>query len=351
MSSKASQGRHAVHRLIGKFLTSYLPVQRNLSARTVETYREGLARYRDYLAEEHGVAFADMAPAHFRAQLVNGFAGWLKAKRGLSDATVALRLCTIRSFLKFCAYEDISFSGICAEVRDGARFKPAPRNEPVKHLTEPQLKLLFSMPDPSTRTGFRDRFFLVFAYETGARLSELLNLRLGDLCERDGGIIVRIEGKGRKTRAVPLPKGARPHLDAYLKRFHQGSGSGAFLFYTRHQGLPTQMREGAVNNMMRKYGAMAREADPGFPAAIHCHMLRHSLAMTLYRRGTPLEFIRDILGHAQTSTTGIYAVTTMEMMKEAMEKAGRLKAAGAEAGAMAAPDAEDELLKKLSTLP
>lgn len=350
MSRKANPGKYAVHRMIGKFLMRHLPHQRNFTARTVGTYREGLARYRDYLAQEHGIKFADMAPEHFSAPMVSGFAAWLKGK-GQSDSTVGLRLSTIRSFLKFCASEDIAFSQIYAEVDASVRFKPSPRKEPVKHLTGPQLRLLFSMPDPSTRTGFRDRFFLVLAYETGARLSELLSLRLGDIREADGCVTVRIEGKGRKTRSVPLPKDARPHLEAYLRRFHHGSGPDAFLFYTRHQGLPTQMREGAVDNMMRKYGAMAHKADPSFPPSIHCHMLRHSLAMALYRRGVPLEFIRDILGHAQTSTTGIYAVTTMEMMKEAMEKAGRLKAGSAGGGAIAAPEAEEELLKKLSTLP
>ena len=89
---------------------------------------------------------------------------------------------------------------------------------------------------------------------------------------------------------------------AYISEYHQDSSEHALMFYTIHQGEPTQMTPANVDNMLKKYAALAKESDPLFPAHLHAHMLRHSIAMAMYKKGVPLSYIRDFLGHESIDT-------------------------------------------------
>ena len=89
---------------------------------------------------------------------------------------------------------------------------------------------------------------------------------------------------------------------AYISEYHQDSSEHALMFYTIHQGEPTQMTPANVDNMLKKYAALAKESDPLFPAHLHAHMFRHSIAMAMYKKGVPLSYIRDFLGHESIDT-------------------------------------------------
>ena len=100
---------------------------------------------------------------------------WLKETKKNSTQTLNLRLSAIKSFLKYCGEEDIELMSIYLDVSSIHVFKGT-KNPCVEYLTQDQLKFLFSLPDMTTKLGRRDRFFMIFAYETGARLQELLDL-------------------------------------------------------------------------------------------------------------------------------------------------------------------------------
>lgn len=169
---------------------------------------------------------------------------------------------------------------------------------------------------------------MIFAYETGTRIQELLDLKLSSVVPGDKSVRVRIVGKGNKVRYVPLLESTAKHLDAYLAEFHQGGSGDPFLFYTRHDGAKTQMKPGTVDYFLKKYGKAGHETDLTFPEGLHAHMLRHSIAMTMHKQGIPISYIRDFLGHSSIETTTIYSYADDETIAKALESLEPLQTDG-----------------------
>jgi len=232
-------------------------------------------------------------------------------------------LAAIKSFLKFCGEEDIELTDIYLDVSGIHAFKGT-RKPYVEYLNPEQLKLIFSLPDMATRLGRRDRFFMIFAYETGARIQELLDLRVGSIIRNESGIRIRIHGKGNKIRYVPLLGTTIKHLDSYLAEFHKNETSkhnlpDPPLFFTVHNSGKTQMKSGTVDFFLKKYAKLANKSEKTFPKELHAHMFRHSIAMAMYKKGIPISYIRDFLGHSSIETTSIYSYSDDEAIKKALE--------------------------------
>lgn len=305
------------YQLLRNFLTEHLVVRRNYSQATVRAYKQALNLYRLYFTEVKNIRFGEMKFSCFSREHVYEFLIWLKEERGCSPQTQNLRLAAIKSFLRYCGEEDVELMPIYLDITKIHTFK-TPSKQHIEHLTQAQLKLLFRTPNVGTTKGRRDRFFLIFAYETGARMAELLNLRLSDIVRSSASVTVRIVGKGSKLRHVPLEPITVKHLDAYLKEFHAHSKPTDYLFFTLHDGQHTQMKAGTVDYMMKKHGTIAQQADPLFPGKLHCHMLRHSIAMAMLKKGVPISYIRDFLGHSSIDTTMIYSHADPKMIAQAL---------------------------------
>lgn len=303
---------------IRNYLCDYLVVRRKMSDQTVRTYRQSLNQLRQYLKDERDISFTDMDFSCFTRDSIYGFLVWLRNTKTCSVQTLNLRLAAIKSFLRYCSEEDIELTAVYLEVATIHSFKGT-KKPCVEYLIQSQLKTLFSLPDIKTRNGRRDRFFIIFAYETGARMQELLNLKLGDIIRTETFVKVRIFGKGSKVRYVPLMQSAVKHLDAYIKEFHPVSKSEEFLFYTIHNHRNTQMTPGTVDYMLKKYAKCAYDSDEDFPKNLHAHMLRHSVAMAMYKKGIPISYIKDFLGHSSLDTTAIYSYADDETIAKALE--------------------------------
>lgn len=306
------------HQLVHDFLNDYLITRRCFSMKTVRAYRLSLKLLRLYLKEEKGVSFDKVDFSCFSRTNIYDYLMWLKNERGCSAQTMNLRLSAIKSFLKFCGEEDMELMKVYIEVSGIHAFKGA-KNAAVEYLTQPQLKRLFSIPDIKTKKGRRNRFFIIFAYETGARLQELLDLRLDNIVRSDAGVRVRICGKGNKIRYVPLLAPVVKHLDAYLGEFHPNGLPDDYLFYTIHDSIHTQMKPGTVDYFLKQYGNQANVKDTTFPKGLHAHMLRHSIAMAMYKKGIPISYIRDFLGHSSIETTTIYSYADGDTITKALE--------------------------------
>ena len=304
--------------LLRDFLTEYLTEKRNLSDKTAKAYRQTMKLFRTYLKDEKGVSFDQMDFSWFSRNSVYDFLLWLRDSRKNSVQTLNMRLSAIKSFLKFCREEDIELTAVYLEVAGIHSFKGS-KKACVEYLTPEQLKLIFSIPDVATRLGKRDRFFMIFAYETGGRLQELLDLQLSSIVRNEEGVRIRIHGKGDKVRHVPLFETAVQHLDAYISAFHKGSPQDAFLFYTIHDSQKTQMKPGTVDYFLKKYADSANISDKGFPIGLHAHMFRHSIAMAMYKKGIPISYIRDFLGHSSIETTTVYSYSDDETIMMALE--------------------------------
>lgn len=186
------------------------------------------------------------------------------------------------------------------------------------------LKILLEQP-ANTKRGMRDRFFMILLYDTGARIQEILDLKLKDIHLNDQTPCLYLTGKGNKTRAVPLMDKTVAHLNKYLKLFHSDSfpKNDQYLFYTLIKGQIGQMSDDNVSCFLKRYAASARQVCSEVPLRMHAHLFRHTRAMHLYQAGIPLSYIKDFLGHVSVNTTDIYASADTSMMKAALEDIGK----------------------------
>ena len=162
---------------------------------------------------------------------------------------------------------------------------------------------------------------MILMYDTGGRNQELLDLRLSDLHFEGKSPYIVITGKGGKTRLVPVMLKTVEHFKRYAAVFHAELIPTSHLFYTERKGKRYDMSPDTSERFIRKYAIAAHRVYPEVPASLHPHMFRHSRSMHLYRSGMPLVLLAEWLGHAQFTTTLIYANADTEMKRKAIEKA------------------------------
>lgn len=324
MAKRADASRF--HRLLALFLNEYLPVRRKSSDKTIRAYRQSIRQFAAWNRELRGVRFDRVGFGDFSRDVVYAFLVWLRDERGLSPQTLNLRLSAIKAFLRFCGEEDVELAGLYLSASSIRPFKGS-KSPGIEYLEPEQLKELFAEPDVSTRLGRRDRFLMILAYESGVRMQELLDLTCGCIQEYGGCITLRVRGKGDKVRIVPLASQATEHLDAYMAEFHPDPDPEGWLFFTVHGGDRTKMSPGTVDHLLKKYAASLHACNPSFPESLHAHMLRHSVATAMYRAGSPIPYIQDFLGHADPSTTMVYAHADGGAIASAVEAASREVAA------------------------
>jgi integrase/recombinase XerC len=275
----------------------YLATERGASPHTLRSYRADLLDCIAFLARRGLGALPDAD-----ARVVRGYLADLHA-RGLARTSIARRLATLRSFFRFM-------------VRRGrARVNPArevktprlPGRLPA-HLPIDQSEALFRLPAGDDEAGRRDRAILEVLYASGVRVAELSGLDVEDVDLRDGS--VRVLGKGRKERIVPLGGKAVEALRQYLG---PREGSRGALFRNARGGRLT------VRSLHRVVRARARAA--GLAGRVTPHTLRHTFATHLLDAGADLRLIQELLGHARLSTTQRYTHVSADRLAKVYDAA------------------------------
>jgi integrase/recombinase XerD len=166
-------------------------------------------------------------------------------------------------------------------------------------MSEAAVKAVLSQPDTATPKGIRDLFLMVLLYDTGARIQEILNIRLRDL-QLHSAPMITLLGKGQKVRNVSMMGTTVEHFKRYAGLFHteEKSYSKQFLFYVNRNNEKKRMTEDNVRRFIRAYGSAAQKACPEVPDNVHPHLFWHSRAMHLYQHGMPLALISQWLGHS-----------------------------------------------------
>ncbi|MBN1549829.1 site-specific integrase [bacterium] len=302
------------------FLTVYLPKNRCYSQHTVKAYRDTINLFRKFMLEERGIAFTQIHFDQIKHEVIEEFLAWLQNTRDCKASTKNHRLAALKSFFHYCAMEDPALMAIYLDVQK-IRPQRVARNR-VEYMSKTALKVLLEQPDPTTRCGMRNRFFMILLYDTGARIQEILDLKLKDIHLDDQTPCIYLTGKGNKTRAVPLMDKTIAHLHVYLKIFHpdRDMKNDAHLFFTLIRGHRGRMSDDNVSCFLKRYAKFAHQACSEVPLRMHAHLFRHTRAMHLYQAGIPLSYIKDFLGHVSINTTDIYASTDTSMMKAALEK-------------------------------
>jgi len=302
------------------FLTVYLPKNKCYSKNTIKAYRDTINLFREFLLKEKAISFTNISFDRITHAVIYEFLAWLQNTRGCETSTKNQRLAALKSFFRYCAFEDPALMAIYLDIQE-IRPQTVARNR-VEYMSETALKILLEQPDADTRRGLRDRFFMILLYDTGARIQEILDLKLKDIHLNDQTPSIYLTGKGNKTRAVPLMDKTIAHLHEYMKTFHSDGdlGNDQYLFYTMIKGLKGRMSDDNVSYFLKRYAESAHQVCSEVPLRMHAHLFRHTRAMHLYQAGIPLSYIKDFLGHVSINTTDIYASTDTSMMRTALEK-------------------------------
>lgn len=304
---------------LSSFLVRHLSGEKNMSTNTIASYRDTFRLFLLFCEKEKKIRPDRIRLSYLTRELIMEFLDWLEEKRKCSVATRNQRLSSINGFLR---YVQGRLPQDLFEIKK--ILKIPPKKSPgavVSYLTEDELKILFGKPDVKTRKGRRDLVLLTLMYDSAARVSELIDMKVEDV-RLDSPAVVALYGKGKKKRHVPILGRTKELLSGYLKEHKRNiwadNISDVPLFLNqRHQKLTRW----GVSYVLDKYVTAARK-DTGFNVDFRVtpHVLRHSKAMGMLKAGINLIYIRDFLGHSNITTTEIYARADSEMKRKALEK-------------------------------
>ena len=298
------------------FLSHHLAAQRNLSPNTIRAYRDTFTLLLRYCRDHRGLPLERLCLKQIDVPLVEAFLNHLEDERHASIRTRNYRLAALHSFFRYVQSE------VPDQLLQCQRILAIPSRRhtrtTVGYLAKDDLARILAQPDVGTSDGRRDAVLLSVLYDSGARVQELIDMNAGDV-RLEPPAQVRLFGKGRKMRAVPLMDATMRLLRDHLRerglgrpeRFEQP------LFQNRQGG---RLSRWGVRYILDKHVQAARNACPGFTQRVTPHTLRHSKGMHLLQSGVSLEIIRDFLGHEHLVTTQVYARANLEMKRKALAR-------------------------------
>jgi integrase/recombinase XerD len=275
---------------------AHLAVERNLSQRTLESYGRDLAQFAAWAAGQK------LGPGTIERVHIRRYLGE-RRDAGLSARSAARALSAIRGMFRFLVTSEALDSDPTATIKSPSLWQTVPHA-----LSTAEVESLLAAPDPSTALGLRDRAMLETLYATGLRVSELVGLTM-DRTRLDPGF-VRVVGKGRKERLVPLGLSAIGWIERYLEsaRTQLDRDRRPELFLNFRGGPLT--RQG-VWKILRRHATAA-----DIRSRLTPHVLRHSFATHLVDNGADLRAVQMMLGHASLTTTEIYTHVARERLRK-----------------------------------
>ena len=298
-------------RMVTGFLTDYLPLQRGYSQNTVLSYRDALKLFVLFLTESKGIQLSRFTMDQFNRELVIEYLEWCR-NRGSSVSTANQRLAALKTFAVYSQIECISIIAPLQEIQ-GVRSRKAIEKE-VSFMTVEQIAALINCPDINTSSGLRHRTAMTLLYDSGCRVQELCDIRIGDIVTGKNPT-VKLHGKGRKYRVVVISERTAQLVDEYIHRQRAKALIGTPLLLNRSGQIIS--RDG-IQYIIDKYAGIIHSGDSSFPEHVHCHQFRHSKAMHMLAAGINIVYIRDFLGHEDISTTMIYSRADNRLKNEAI---------------------------------
>ncbi len=275
----------------------YLSAEKNASAHTLSNYRRDLDQFVSFMGKND----QDLLSIHHFD--VRRFLGDLQ-KKEYARASILRKVAAVKSFFKYLWRE-----GIIQENPLASLSSPKKQRSLPSFMTIEEVQRMLEAPDKSDWLGLRDQAILELLYSTGIRVSELVGLNVEEI--DFGTELVKVRGKGKKERIVPLGRIAIKTLRNYLMA-RQDKRTQA-LFINKNKGRLTSR---SVERLVLKYGRSA-----GVSKKVTPHTFRHSCATHLLDRGADLRSVQEILGHANLSTTQIYTHVTAEKLKKIYDQA------------------------------
>ena len=301
------------------FLTKYLSGEKNMSTNTIAVYRDTFRLFLLFCDEKKGISPDQITIPILTKELITDYLDWLEQERECSIATRNQRLSSIHGFIKYVQKE--SPDNLFALQRIMGISSRKTGKTILPYLTEGELRILFQQPDVKTKQGKRDLVLLTLMYDSAARVQELADLKVKNI-RLNSPAVITLNGKGNKTRQVPILGKTKDLLSGYLeehKKYPWGiAKADAPVFYNqKHQKLTRW----GISYILNVHVELAKK-DIGFTVKfpITPHVLRHSKAMGMLKSGINLIYIRDFLGHSNVTTTEVYARADNEMKRKALEE-------------------------------
>jgi len=323
--------------LVQRFFTEYLVAQRSVSARTVACYRDAITLFIDFASNRLRKAPSSLQLNDITPEQILAFLDHLEHARHNVVRSRNLRLTALRAFLKYAGRRDVT----ALQSVERALAVPMKRFERpmLNFLTRPEMMAVLGHPGTSW-TSQRDHLLLAMLYNTGARVSEIIGVRVADVV-LDGAACVHLHGKGRKERAVPLWKTTLQQIRAWLRANPTLRGEAPLL---PNRGGSTMTRRNVTQRLELAVERATAQQPNLSGKRVSPHVVRHSTAMHLLQSGVPFNVIALWLGHESPNTTHRYVEADLAMKEQAL---ARLKPPDTKLRRFRA---SDSLMKFLQTL-
>lgn len=272
---------------IDSFL-SYIKASKNGSLHTLRNYSIDLQGFFNYAKQDP-----------IDRKTIRAFLAELSSQ-GKEKSTIARKLSTLRSFFKFLYIHKLIDINPAEDIENPRLGKKLPT-----FLTYEQVERLFSLPDITTLLGLRDRTMMELLYSSGLRISELASLNYSSF--KSSELLLRIFGKGKKERIVPITKNALGWIENYLSHYERPQHPEAIFLNHRGERITTR----SIDRLFQKY-----LIESGLSAHITPHTIRHTIATHWLEKGMDLKTIQTILGHSALSTTTIYTHVSTSLKRK-----------------------------------
>lgn len=312
--SKCAKSPPSFPALVQSYFGEYLTQQRALSPQTIAAYRDGFVLFLEFAEERLGKSPAVMVLTDITPELIMAFLDHLERRRHNSVRSRNARLAAIRSFLKFAAHRDVS----SLHVVERALGVPVKRFErPLfGYLTRDEMLAVIGKPNESWLSQ-RDHALFLLMYNTGARVSEIIGVKVSDVVLDASAACVHLHGKGRKQRSVPLWHATIKTLRAWLRANPE--------FATESSLLPNRSGHSMTRaNVTLRLALAVQHATETQPALakrrVSPHTIRHTTAMHLLQAGVDISVIAMWLGHESPATTHHYVQADLAMKERALAR-------------------------------
>ena len=299
-------------KLVQTFLTTYIISECNYSGNTKSSYATTFHLLLEFMNNEKNIKPNKIEIETITKEVIVQFLDWLETNRNVSIQTRNQRLACIKSFYTYIQSNEPDLFETCSLILS-IKNKKVP-NKMISYLSEEEIKIMVDYLNKCK--DLKKLTMICVLYETGARVSEFISIKLDDLNLSDNASIT-LYGKGNKTRIVPISQELVKLINKYLKDIHINYGDD-YLFYSNYKKKYNRKSINyLINNLIKKLRVIHLNK---FKENYHPHSFRHTKATHLYNNGTPLLYVKDFLGHSTITSTEIYATPDSKKQREEILK-------------------------------
>jgi len=297
------------------FIIQFLSNEKGLSENTILAYRDALKLLLKYCADYLKIKIDKLPCDQIDDKIVRKFLDYLEQKRGCTPNTRNARLAALKTFFYYLGREVPQ----CLDNTHRINHIPLKKipHKTIDYLDPDELKAIIDSIDACSRNGIRDKALLMLMYNTGARVQEIVHIKLDDL-RLDAASQVKLTGKGKKERVCPIWEDTIEAIKAYISVRNPKQADEKHLFLNDRGESITRF---GIRYIIKKYTLKAIEKQPSLQSKkISPHTFRHTTAMHLLQAGNELNVVKLWLGHVSLNTTHKYTEINMEMKKEILSK-------------------------------